>query len=57
VTAHQLWAGVVLIPFLVAGFLLSGPLRERVDAGGIRTPMLVVAGLSSVVLIVRSVLS
>ncbi|MEU7481614.1 sulfite exporter TauE/SafE family protein [Lentzea sp. NPDC042327] len=57
VTAHQFWAGVALIPFLVAGFLLSGPLRERVDAGGIRTPMLLVAGLSSVVLIVRSVLS
>ncbi|KOV78556.1 sulfite exporter TauE/SafE family protein [Nocardia sp. NRRL S-836] len=57
VSAHQLWAGVALIPFLVAGFLLSGPLRKRVDAGGIRAPMLVVAGLSSVVLIVRSVLS
>ncbi|MET9226584.1 sulfite exporter TauE/SafE family protein [Lentzea sp. NPDC003310] len=56
VTAHQLWAGVALIPFLVAGFLLSGPLRKRFDAKGIKTPMLVVAGASAVVLIVRSAL-
>ncbi|MET8761582.1 sulfite exporter TauE/SafE family protein [Lentzea sp. NPDC004782] len=56
VTAHQLWTGLALIPFLVAGFLLSGPLRRKVDAGGIRTPMLVVAGASAVVLIVRSAL-
>ncbi|MET9629955.1 sulfite exporter TauE/SafE family protein [Lentzea sp. NPDC006480] len=56
VTAHQLWTGLTLIPFLIAGFLLSGPLRKRFDAGGIRTPMLIVAGASSVVLIVRSAL-
>lgn len=56
VTAHQLWSGVLLIPFLVAGFLLSGPLRKKFDAGGIRTPMLVVSGASAVVLIVRSAL-
>lgn len=56
VTAHQLWTGLALIPFLVAGFLLSGPLRRKFDAGGIRTPMLVVAGASAVVLIVRSAL-
>jgi uncharacterized protein len=56
VTAHQLWSGVLLIPFLVAGFLLSGPLRKRFDAGGIRTPMLIVAGASAAVLIVRSAL-
>ncbi|WP_112262922.1 sulfite exporter TauE/SafE family protein [Lentzea terrae] len=56
VTAHQLWSGVLLIPFLVAGFLLSGPLRKKFDAGGIRTPMLIVAGASAVVLIVRSAL-
>ncbi len=47
---------MLLIPFLVAGFLLSGPLRKRFDAGGIRTPTLVVAGASAVVLIVRSAL-
>ncbi len=57
VAERQLWAGLALVPFLIAGFLLSGPLRKRIDAGGIRTPMLVVAGLSSVVLIVRSLLS
>lgn len=57
VTGRQLWAGLALIPFLIAGFLLSGPLRKRIDAGGIRKPMLVVAGASAVVLIVRSLLS
>ncbi|GGU78805.1 permease [Lentzea flava] len=56
VTAHQLWTGLALIPFLIAGFLLSGPLRRKFDAGGIRTPMLIVAGASAVVLIVRSAL-
>ncbi|MFD5825742.1 TSUP family transporter [Lentzea sp. NPDC060358] len=56
VTAAKLWSGVLLIPFLVAGFLLSTPLRRRFDAKGIRTPMLVVAGASAVVLIVRSAL-
>ncbi|WP_439660101.1 sulfite exporter TauE/SafE family protein [Lentzea sp. HUAS TT2] len=56
VRAHQLWTGLALIPFLVAGFLLSGPLRKKVDAKGVRTPMLVVSGVSAVVLIVRSAL-
>jgi len=56
VTAHQLWTGVLLVPFLIVGFLLSGPLRKRFDAKGVRTPMLVVAGASAVVLIVRSAL-
>lgn len=56
VTAHALWSGVLLIPFLVAGFLLSGPLRKKFDAKGIRTPTLIVAGASAVVLIVRSAL-
>lgn len=56
VTGHELWSGVLLIPFLVAGFLLSGPLRKKFDAKGIRTPTLVVAGASAVVLIVRSAL-
>jgi uncharacterized protein len=55
VHARQLWTGLALIPFLIAGFLLSGPLRKRFDAGGIRTPVLIVSGLSAVVLIVRSV--
>lgn len=54
VTAGQVWNGVALIPFLVAGFLVSGPLRRRFDAKGIRTPMLVVAGASAVALVVRS---
>lgn len=57
VHARQLWTGLALIPFLVAGFLLSGPLRKRFDAGGIRTPVLVVSGASAVVLIVRGLLA
>ncbi|WP_434442072.1 sulfite exporter TauE/SafE family protein [Lentzea sp. E54] len=56
VTGNELWSGVLLIPFLVAGFLLSGPLRKKFDAKGIRTPTLVMAGASAVVLIVRSAL-
>ncbi|MFS8095529.1 sulfite exporter TauE/SafE family protein [Lentzea alba] len=56
VTSHQLWTGLALVPFLIAGFLASGPLRKKFDARGIRTPMLIVAGASAVVLIVRSAL-
>ena len=36
------------------GFALSGPLRRRVDAGRIRTAILVVCASSALALVVRS---
>lgn len=51
----DLRAAAVLAPFLIVGFLLSGPLRKRLDAGPIRYAVLAVSAISSVALIVRSV--
>ncbi|WNV88755.1 sulfite exporter TauE/SafE family protein [Umezawaea sp. Da 62-37] len=54
VHAHQLLTGLLLIPFLVVGFLLSSPLRKFVDTNGIRVPVLVLSTITAVTLIVRS---
>ncbi|MBK1782897.1 sulfite exporter TauE/SafE family protein [Prauserella cavernicola] len=43
-----------LLPFLLAGFLLSGPLRKFLDGGPIRVAVLAVAAASAVALLVRS---
>lgn len=48
-TGLQLRWGLLLVPFLVVGYLLSGPVSRRLDDGRLRTVMLVfcvVAGLS-----------
>ncbi|PRY38240.1 sulfite exporter TauE/SafE family protein [Umezawaea tangerina] len=50
----QLLTGLLLIPFLILGFLLSSPLRKLVDTNGIRTPVLVLSTITAVTLIVRS---
>jgi hypothetical protein len=57
VQSRQLWTGLLLIPFLVAGFLLSSPLRKFIDAKGIRTPVLIMSTVSALILIVRSVVA
>lgn len=48
----QLWASLVLLPFMVAGFAMSGPLRRFLDAGWIRPCVLALAGGSALLLIV-----
>lgn len=45
----------LLLPFLVAGFLLSGPLRKVLDGGWMRPAVLGVAAISAAALIMRSV--
>ncbi|WP_184980148.1 sulfite exporter TauE/SafE family protein [Sphaerisporangium rubeum] len=45
--------GVLLIPFMVAGFAVSGPLRRYLDGGRVRAGILVVAALSAFVLIAQ----
>ncbi|GGK72619.1 permease [Sphaerisporangium melleum] len=52
--ARALLAGAVLVPFMIAGFAVSGPLRRFIDGGRVRTGVLVVASLSAVVLIGQS---
>ncbi|NJQ15705.1 sulfite exporter TauE/SafE family protein [Streptomyces bohaiensis] len=53
-TGEQLIAGAALIPFVVAGYFVSIPVRRRWGAGGIRAALLGVVSLSGVVLIVRA---
>ncbi len=57
VTREALVAAAMLAPFLVAGFVLSGPARAVLDAGRTRAAVLVVAGTSAVLLIGRSALA
>jgi hypothetical protein len=45
---------VVLLPFLLAGFLLSGPLRRHVDGGRLRVAVLAVSATGAVVLLART---
>lgn len=52
----ELTTSLGLLPFMALGFLLSSPLRRRVDAGWTRPAVLGLSAASSVFLIVRSVL-
>lgn len=57
VTADQLRAGLVWLPFLVVGLLLSGPVRRHVDQRRMRAGVLALCVLASVVVLVRAALS
>lgn len=56
VSLDALYAAGVLIPFMVAGFALSGPARRVLDAGWTRRAVLTLATASAVALIADSVL-
>jgi uncharacterized membrane protein YfcA len=53
ISVGQVGAGGVLLPFLAAGFALSGPVRRVLDGGRIRLAVLTVAAVSAVLLIGR----
>lgn len=53
---HQVRGGLLLLPFVVVGFLGSVYLRRRLDTEKVRSLVLVVSGVAAVVLIVRAVL-
>ncbi len=55
--AREVQRAALLVPFLLAGVLLSGPLRRRVDAAGLRTAVLLLSAASAVVLLVRVVVA
>lgn len=55
--SRDVYAGVVLLPFVLVGFLLARPLRRLVDGHVLRTALLVVVTVSGLVLIVQSLLS
>ncbi len=55
VSAHQLSAGLILLPAVALGFAASSPVRRVVDAGGrFRVLVLLVTGLSGSVLLVQT---
>lgn len=54
VTADALLHGALLLPFLAAGFLASGPARRLLDRGGTRPAVVVLAAVSALVLLVRA---
>lgn len=57
VTGESLARTVLLSPFLLVGFALSGPVRGVLDKGWTRRAVLAVAALSAVLLIGRVLLS
>lgn len=56
-TSAQLRAGLLWVPFLLAGHALAGPVRRRVDHGRMRTGVLSLCAVASVVVLVRAVLA
>ena len=54
---RELLRALALLPFLLAGFWISGPLRGRVRGGRLRVAVLVVSAAGAVVLLVRTLLA
>lgn len=52
----QISASLILLPFMAAGFALSGPLRRFLDTGWMRPCVLALSGGSALLLIVLGVL-
>ncbi|QFG20725.1 sulfite exporter TauE/SafE family protein [Actinomadura sp. WMMB 499] len=55
-SGEQVTAGLTLVPFVLAGFFVAGPLRRYLDAGRLRIALLIVVGASAVTLIVRNLM-
>lgn len=53
---EQVAAGLALTPFVLAGFVLAGPVRRFLDGGHMRIAVITVVGLSALTLIIRNVL-
>lgn len=54
VAGRDVTRAVLLLPFLLVGFLLSGPLRRHVEGARLRVAVLVVSAGSAVLLLVRT---
>lgn len=53
---RDLLRALALMPFLVVGFLISGPLRGRVDGARLRVAVLALSAAGAVALLLRSLL-
>ncbi|WP_166355900.1 sulfite exporter TauE/SafE family protein [Phytoactinopolyspora limicola] len=51
---REVWVGLGLFPFIIAGYLIARPLRRVVDGGHLRAALLVVVTISGLVLIAQS---
>jgi uncharacterized membrane protein YfcA len=56
VTAEALRAAVLLAPFMVVGFVLSGPARRILDAGRTRRAVIAISAAAALGLLARAVL-
>lgn len=54
---RELLRALAMLPFLLVGFWISGPLRGRVDGGRLRAAVLGLSAASAVVLLVRTLLA
>jgi uncharacterized membrane protein YfcA len=52
--AEQLVWGAIFVPFLAAGYVLSGPVVRRLDDGRLRSGMLVFCVLAGLLIILRA---
>ena len=57
ITWDDVRVALVLFPAVVAGYLVSGVLKERVDKSQVRTGILIVSGVAAVALLLRAVVS
>lgn len=55
--AHQLWAGLVWLPFVGLGYAITGPARRFLDDGRLRTSVLVFCAVAGVSLIARVIVT
>jgi hypothetical protein len=53
---HQLLVGVLLLPWMVAGFFASGPLARRMSRSGVRKVLLCLATASALAILAQSFL-
>jgi hypothetical protein len=56
ITREELVLAAWMLPALLVGFVVSGPLRRRLDPDVVRPAVLLVSGTSAVVLVVRSLI-
>lgn len=54
---REVLRALALLPFLVCGFLLSGPMRGRVDGHRLRAAVLLLSAAGALVLLARTLLS
>jgi uncharacterized protein len=57
ITPDRVVAGLVLLPFTLVGFVVSGPARRLLDGGWVRPLVVVLAGGSALALLARAALS